>query len=47
MKLPQDPEGTQKTLLFLPGQSHPGVQAADPMLVMRNAACPISLGQRQ
>ena len=36
-----------KTLLFLPGQPHPGVEPADPMLVMRNAAYPISLGQRQ
>ena len=44
---PADPEATQKTLLFLPGQPHPGVEAADPMLVMRNAAYPISLGQRQ
>lgn len=38
---------TDKSLLFLPGQSHPGVEAADPMLVMRNTAYPISLGQRQ
>jgi catalase len=36
-----------KTLLFLPGQVHPGVAPADPMLVMRNTAYPISLGQRQ
>ena len=44
---PADPEAVQKTLLFLPGQPHPGVEAADPMLVMRNTAYPISLGQRQ
>lgn len=44
---PADPEATQKTLLFLPGQVHPGVEPADPMLVMRNTAYPISLGQRQ
>lgn len=37
----------QRTLLFLPGQSHPGVEPADPMLVLRNTAYPISLGQRQ
>ncbi|MBO9708901.1 MAG: catalase family peroxidase [Caulobacter sp.] len=46
-RLPDDPEAAQKTLLFLPGQAHPGVEAADPMLVMRNTAYPISLGQRQ
>jgi catalase len=45
--LPQDPETAQRTLLFLPGQPHPGVEAADPMLVMRNIAYPISLGERQ
>ncbi len=36
-----------KALLFLPGQPHPGVEPADPMLVLRNTAYPISLGQRQ
>jgi catalase len=46
-KLPADPESTQKSLLFLPGQPHPGVEPADPMLVLRNTAYPISLGQRQ
>jgi catalase len=37
----------QRTLLFLPGQPHLGVEPADPMLVLRNTAYPISLGQRQ
>lgn len=46
-KLPDDPDAAQKALLFLPGQPHPGVEPADPMLIMRNAAYPISLGQRQ
>jgi catalase len=46
-KLPSDPEAVQKTLLFLPGQPHPGVEPADPMLVLRNTAYPISLGERQ
>ncbi len=46
-RLPADPETAQKTLLFLPGQPHPGVEPADPMLVMRNTAYPISLGERQ
>ena len=44
---PADPAAVDKALLFLPGQPHPGVEAADPMLVMRNIAYPISLGQRQ
>lgn len=44
---PADPVETARTLLFLPGQPHPGVEAADPMLVMRNIAYPISLGERQ
>jgi catalase len=38
---------SEKPLLFLPGQAHAGVEAADPMLVMRNTAYPISLGERQ
>jgi len=46
-KLADDQETTQKSLLFLPGQPHPGVEAADPMLIMRNTAYPIQLGQRQ
>lgn len=46
-RTPVDPEDAQRNLLFLPGQSHPGVEAADPMLVMRNIAYPISFGQRQ
>jgi catalase len=44
---PAHPEAEDKALLFLPGQPHPGVEPADPMLVLRNAAYPISLGQRQ
>lgn len=46
-RLPEKPGVAEKTLLFLPGQPHPGVEPADPMLIMRNAAYPISLGQRQ
>jgi len=46
-KVPENADAIQKSLLFLPGQSHPGVEAADPMLVMRNTAYPISLGERQ
>lgn len=46
-KLPGDPEAVQKVLLFLPGQPHLGIEPADPMLIMRNTAYPISFGQRQ
>lgn len=44
---PGDLQTVDRTLLFLPGQPHAGVEAADPMLVLRNTAYPISLGQRQ
>lgn len=46
-KLVANADAVQRTLLFLPGQPHPGVEPADPMLVLRNTAYPISLGQRQ
>jgi catalase len=46
-KLPDNAAEADKTLLFLPGQPHQGVAPADPMLVLRNNAYPISLGQRQ
>jgi catalase len=36
-----------KALLFLPGRVSPGIEIADPMLAMRNAAYPISFGERQ
>ncbi len=44
---PADPESAQRNLLFLPGKSHPGVDPADPMLVVRNGAYPISFKERQ
>jgi catalase len=46
-KLSDNSAEADKALVFLPGQPHAGVAAADPMLVMRNTAYPISLGQRQ
>jgi catalase len=46
-KVPDHSDAAQKALLLLPGQSHPGVEPADPMLVLRNAAYPISFKQRQ
>lgn len=36
-----------KQTLFLPGESHPGIEPADPMLTLRNKAYPISFQQRQ
>ncbi len=36
-----------KELLFLPARLCEGIETADPMLTMRQAAYPISFGQRQ
>jgi catalase len=44
---PSDLKTAERTLVFLVGQPHPGVEPADPMLVLRNTADPISFGQRQ
>jgi catalase len=44
---PSDPKTLDRTLVFLVGTPHPGVEPADLMLVLRNTADPISLGQRQ
>ncbi len=44
---PADLATVDRELLFLPGQPHAGVEPADPMLVLRNTAYPISLGERQ
>ncbi|WP_200935666.1 catalase family peroxidase [Rhodanobacter sp. Soil772] len=46
-KLVTDQAGIDKQLLFLPGSAHPGIDPADPMLIMRNQAYPISYGNRQ
>lgn len=46
-RAPADPDTAQRSLLFLPGQPHPGVEPADPMLVLRNGAYPISFRERQ
>jgi catalase len=46
-KPPANPETAQKELLLLPGETHPGVEPADPMLVLRNAAYPVSFSERQ
>ena len=36
-----------RTTLFLPGTSHPGMEPADPMLTLRNNAYPLSFKTRQ
>lgn len=46
-KLPDDPATLDKRTVFLVAQPHPGIAPADPMLVLRTNAYPISLGQRQ
>lgn len=45
--LDPDQAATDKALLFLPGQLPKGIEIDDPMIVMRNAAYPISFGARQ
>jgi catalase len=41
-RLPDDPKAADRTTLFLPGEAHPGIEPADPMLILRNKAYPIS-----
>jgi catalase len=36
-----------KSLAFMPGTLPEGIEAADPMLAIRNAAYPVSFGERQ
>jgi catalase len=45
-KLPADPGVADKKFFMLVGQPHPGIEAADPMLTLRNNAYPISLKER-
>lgn len=44
---PADVAAADRALTFLAGQPHPGIDPADPMLVLRNAAYPISFRERQ
>ena len=46
-KPPDDPVTADMQTLFLVGQPHPGIEPADPMLILRKTAYPISLGQRR
>jgi catalase len=45
-RLASDPE-TDKHTMFLPGTPHSGIEAADPMLLLRTQAYPISFSERQ
>lgn len=46
-RMAADQVAADKGLLFMPGNLPPGMEAADPMLAVRNAAYPISFGERQ
>ena len=46
-KLPGNTAALDRQTVVLVGQPHPGIEPADPMLVLRNTAYPISLGERQ
>jgi catalase len=42
-----DQAAVERRLLFLPARLLPGIEAVDPMIAVRNAAYPISFGERQ
>jgi catalase len=42
-----DQATADKSLLFMPGTFPNGIEAADPMLAVRDAAYPISFSERQ
>ena len=46
-RLAADQIERDKALLFLPARLPDGIEAADPMIGVRNAAYPISFGARQ
>ena len=46
-RIAPDAVATDKATLFLPGRVPTGIEAADPMIALRNAAYPISFGARQ
>ena len=46
-RMTPDQSAADKSLLFLPGTFPNGIEGADPMLAVRNAAYPISFGRRQ
>jgi catalase len=46
-RITPDQSAADKSLLFLPGTFPNGIEGADPMLAVRNAAYPISFGGRQ
>jgi catalase len=46
-RMATDAVASDKTTLFLPGNLPLGIEPADPMIVIRSAAYPISFGERQ
>jgi catalase len=46
-QIPSNAAAVDKALLLMPGRSHPGVEAADPMLKLRDDTHEISFAQRQ
>ncbi len=46
-RLPRDAAAADRQYMVLPGQPHAGIEAADPMLLLRNKAYPISFRGRQ
>ena len=46
-RMAPDAAAIDKATLFLPGRVPTGIEAADPMIALRNAAYPISFGARQ
>lgn len=46
-KIVADQAAADKATLFLPGQPHAGIDPADPMLMLRDEAYPISFQERQ
>jgi catalase len=46
-RIAPDQTTAAKSLLFMPGTFPNGIEAADPMFAVRNAAYPISFGERQ
>ncbi len=46
-RMAPDQASVDKATMFLPGNLPPGIEAADPMIAIRNGAYPISFGSRQ
>ena len=46
-RIAPDQATADKSLLFMPGTFPNGIEGADPMFAVRNAAYPVSFGERQ